>query len=130
MPTTLITGGGFLGQRLAHALAAQGHTLRVLDVAPAPSGALPPACAWHVGDVGDFDTVEVIVDGATVATLPVTAADADPGNPAIRWQRTIPVDVAAAGSWVVVAAHGAGDLAPVHPGRAAFGVTNPIFLRR
>lgn len=78
----------------------------------------------------DVDTVEVIVDGETVAMFTVGPADADPRNPAIRWQRAIPVDVAGVGSWVVIAAHGADDLAPVHPGRAAFGVTNPIFLRR
>lgn len=78
----------------------------------------------------DVDTIEVVVDGETVATIPVTASDADPLNPALRWQDVVPVDVAANGSWVVVAAYGGDDLAPVFPGRAAFGVTNPIFLRR
>lgn len=78
----------------------------------------------------DVDQVEIIVDGETVATLPVAAADADPTNPAVRWRRTVPVDVAPGGSWVVVAATGEGDLTPVHPGRAAFGATNPIFLNR
>ncbi|HUQ07879.1 MAG TPA: CehA/McbA family metallohydrolase [Kofleriaceae bacterium] len=78
----------------------------------------------------DVDTVEVVVDGETVMTIPVTAGDADPQNPVIRFQRAIPVDVATAGSWVVVAAYGGDDLAPVFPGHGAFGVTNPIFLRR
>jgi nucleoside-diphosphate-sugar epimerase len=32
----LITGGGFLGQRLARGLLGGGHAVRVLDVAPAP----------------------------------------------------------------------------------------------
>ena len=78
----------------------------------------------------DVDTVEVIVDGEVADAFTVTAADADPRNPASRWRRAVAVDVAPAGSWVVIATTGAGDLAPVHPGRAAFGVTNPIFLRR
>ena len=42
----------------------------------------------------------------------------------------VPVPVAAAGSWVVFAVHSDAMLEPVHPGRTAFGVTNPIFLRR
>ncbi len=78
----------------------------------------------------DVDTLEVVVDGETVATIPITPGDADPLNPVVRWQDVVPVDVAAGGSWVVVAAYGSDSLAPVHPGRAAFGVTNPIFLRR
>ena len=78
----------------------------------------------------DVDTVEIVVDGETADMFTVTAADADPTNAARRWHRTVAVDVAAGGSYVVVAAHGDRDLAPVHPGRAAFGVTNPIFLQR
>ncbi|HVV86264.1 MAG TPA: CehA/McbA family metallohydrolase, partial [Kofleriaceae bacterium] len=78
----------------------------------------------------DVDTVEVIVDGETVATIPVTDDDADPMNPAVRLHRSIPVDVASGGSWVVVAATGGDDLSPVHPGKATFGVANPIFLSR
>jgi hypothetical protein len=78
----------------------------------------------------DVDTIEIIVDGETAMTINVQASDADPQNPVVRFQRAIPVDVAAAGSYVIVAAYGGDDLAPVHPGRAAFGVANPIFLRR
>lgn len=78
----------------------------------------------------DVDTVDVAVDGEIVDSFTVTPADADPQAPAVRWHKQVAIDVAAGGSWVVVAAHGDRDLAPVHPGRAAFGVTNPIFVRR
>ena len=78
----------------------------------------------------DVDSLDVVVDGETVDTIAIAPADADPTDPAVRWHRTIAVDVAPAGSWIVVAAYGDRDLAPVHPGREAFGVTNPIFLRR
>ena len=49
----LVTGGGFLGQRLAHALQAGGHAVCVLDVAPAPS----PDLDWQRGDVSLLDDV-------------------------------------------------------------------------
>jgi hypothetical protein len=78
----------------------------------------------------DVDAIDVVVDGETVMTIPVQPSDADPLNPALRFQRSIPVDVAAGGSYVIVAAYGDEDLAPVHPGREAFGVANPIFLQR
>lgn len=76
----------------------------------------------------DVDAIDVVVDGVTVDTIPVLPGDADAGNPAIRWQGTIPVQVRAAGGFVVIAAYGDSALAPVHPGRAPFGVTNPIFV--
>ncbi len=78
----------------------------------------------------DVDELEVHVDGTLADTIPILPGDADPQNPAMRWSDTVTVDVAAAGSWVVVHAKGDSDLSPVHPGRESFGVTNPIFLRR
>lgn len=78
----------------------------------------------------DVDAIDVVVGGVTVATVPVTPADADPLNPVVRWQDVVQVDVPVGGSWVVVAAYGDADLSPVHPGRRPFGATNPIFLAR
>ena len=73
-------------------------------------------------------SLEVIVDGVTTATLPLTAvSSSEPGK---RYEAT--VDVAPAQSsarhWVVFHAKGDGDLSPVHPGRKPFAVTNPIFF--
>jgi hypothetical protein len=76
------------------------------------------------------DAIDIVVDGVTVDTITVTPEDADPTHPAVRYQAEIPVDVAATGSYVIIAASGDEALDPVHPGRMPFGVTNPIFLAR
>jgi hypothetical protein len=76
----------------------------------------------------DVTGIDVIVDGTTVDTIPVMPGDADPQNPAIRWQGQIPVTVRAAGGYVIIAAFGSAPLEPVHPGHTPFGVTNPIFV--
>jgi hypothetical protein len=76
----------------------------------------------------DVDTIEVIVDGVTVDTIPVMANDADPSNPVIRWKGAIPIQVQATGGFVIIAAYGGTNLAPVHPNKKPFGVANPIFV--
>ncbi|MBA3462759.1 MAG: CehA/McbA family metallohydrolase [Deltaproteobacteria bacterium] len=76
----------------------------------------------------DVDAIDVVVDGETVDTIPVMPGDADPANPAIRWRGQVPVQVRAAGGFVVIAAYAQRTLEPVHPGRTPFGVTNPIFV--
>lgn len=78
----------------------------------------------------DVDALEIVVDGETVATIDILPGDADPIDPVIRFVRDIPVDVAAEGSWVVVAAYGDEPLDPVHPGRVPFAVSNPIWIER
>lgn len=76
----------------------------------------------------DVDAIDVVVDGETVDTIPVMPGDADPTNPAIRWRGQLPVQVRAAGGFIVIAAYAQRTLEPVHPGRTPFGVTNPIFV--
>lgn len=78
----------------------------------------------------DVDSFDVVVDGATVERIDILPTDADPLEPTIRLDRMVTVDVASAGSYVIVAAYGDADLEPVHPRRTPFGVSNPIFLRR
>ena len=73
-------------------------------------------------------TVEVIVDGQSVQTVPVgTAVGSGPGN---RFELTIDVQptTSKARHWVSFHAAGTGDLAPVHPGRPPFAFSNPIFF--
>ena len=75
----------------------------------------------------DVDSLEVIVDGTTTETLPI-AAPVDPTNP-VRFDDVVEVDVAAAGSFVVLHASGA-DTPDIAYGDQPFAVSNPIFLTR
>jgi hypothetical protein len=72
--------------------------------------------------------LEVIVNGETLATEPLLPQES-PG-PAKRYRNEIKVkrDPGKAHNWVVIHARGEGDLAPLHPGRRPFAVSNPIFL--
>jgi hypothetical protein len=76
----------------------------------------------------DVDAIDIVVDGETIDTIAILPGDADPQNPAVRFEKDVAVPVAAGGSYVIVAAYGDSSLEPVHPGRMPFGVTNPIFL--
>jgi len=76
----------------------------------------------------DVSSIDVVVDGTTVDTIPVMPGDADPQNPAIRWKGQVPVMVRSTGGFIVIAASGTQPLEPVHPGEKPFGVTNPIFV--
>lgn len=75
-------------------------------------------------------SLEVIVDGLTTQTLPLVAL-AGPG-PAKKYEATVDVQAPAQSKprhWVVFHAKSdAADLAPLHPGRKAFAVSNPIFF--
>jgi hypothetical protein len=85
------------------------------------------AASW----IGDLTGLEVIVDGTTVETIPITEADRDPTDPTVRLRATgVSVPVDASGSWAVFHVGSDEDLAPLHPGRAPFAVSNPVFLTR
>jgi hypothetical protein len=110
-----------------------------LDVT-GPGGATPGEDASGAGTTATFevivraatwidvDRLEVIVDGATTETIPITAGDADPLEPTIRARMTIETDVAAGGSFVIF--HAAGDDAFDANGHRPFAVSNPIFVSR
>ena len=75
-------------------------------------------------------SLEVIVDGLTTQTLPLTPL-AGPG-PGKKYELTVDVQPPAQSKprhWVVFhAKSGAADLAPLHPGKKAFAFSNPIFF--
>ncbi|MBX7194648.1 MAG: CehA/McbA family metallohydrolase [Sandaracinaceae bacterium] len=74
----------------------------------------------------DVDQLEIIVDGTTLTTMPLTMG----ADPVLRFEGDVMVPVAAAGSWVVVHASSSNDMALLHPGREPFAVSNPIFFQR
>jgi len=76
----------------------------------------------------DVTSIQVVVDGAIVDTIPVMPSDADPGNPVVRWNKRLMVLTRATGGFVVIAAYGDKPLEPVHPMKSPFGVTEPIFV--
>lgn len=64
----LITGGaGFIGSHVAEQLAAAGHAVRVLDLAP-PRADLPDGVEHVVGDVRDADAVRAALRGVTAVS--------------------------------------------------------------
>ena len=66
----LITGGaGFIGSHVAEQLAAAGHAVRVLDLAP-PRADLPDGVEHVVGDVRDADAVRAALRGVTAVPAP------------------------------------------------------------
>jgi hypothetical protein len=72
------------------------------------------------------DTLEVIVNGETVATEPLAPVGMGPAKEFVN-QVTVPIP-SGPRSWVIFHAKGPSDLSPVHPGKDAFAVSNPIFL--
>lgn len=88
---------------------------------PVPFTVTAAAPSWL-----DVDpNVEVIVDGKTVATQPLTADVQTVGK---HWHATVNVDRPAGAHWVIFHVKGKGDLAPLHPGKNAFAMSNPIFF--
>jgi hypothetical protein len=91
---------------------------------PLPVEVTVQAATWV-----DVTSIQVVVDGTIVDTIPVMPTDADPTNRAVRWNKRLPmVQTRATGGFVVIAAYGTKPLEPVHPGKSAFGVTEPIFV--
>lgn len=79
--------------------------------------------SWLIGD-----TLETIVNGVTVSTEPLLPIGAGPSNRFMN-QVVVKLDPAAEHNWVVFHAKGEGDLAPLHPGKKPFAVSNPVFLK-
>ena len=117
---SVVSGGVYVSAKIGNAkpgdtVTGAGNTMNV-DI-------VVRAATWI-----DVDTIEVVVDGAVIDTIPIMPGDADPQDATIRWTGSIPVQPVATGGFVVVAAYGDKTLEPVHRGRKPFGVTNPIFV--
>lgn len=105
-----------------------------------PGGERPGATVMTAGGSATFlvtvqapswiaaNTLETIVNGKTVAMEPLLPIGAGPAKKFAN-QVTVKLDPGAAHNWVVFHAKGETDLAPLHPGRRPFAVSNPVFLK-
>ncbi len=111
-----LTVTGPAGEGPGDTISTGGNPVPLSVVVEAPSWVSPP------------DVLEVIVDGDTVETLPLVA---EPGaGTAQRFVANVTVTPtsSSAQSFVVLHVRGTGDLAPLHPGKKPFAVSNPILL--
>jgi hypothetical protein len=92
---------------------------------PPGSGSVPFKITIGAPSFIDADpNVEIIVDGKSVGTAPLTPDVVTIGK---HWTATANVDRSGK-HWVVFHVKGKGDLSPLHPGRNAFAMSNPIFF--
>lgn len=70
------------------------------------------------------DELEVIVSGETTLVEPLVPTGDATSN---RYVSQVTVDVQS-GQWVLFHARSGRDLSPLHPGRSAFAVSNPVFV--
>lgn len=117
--SSFVSGGIFLDVSVAGAGPGQS-----VSTQPSPTVSVTVQAATWIS----VDWIEVVVDGQVVDTIAVTPGDADPQNPVIRYSAEIPIAPGGTNSYVIIAAYGETDLAPVHPTRVPFAVSNPIFL--
>jgi hypothetical protein len=116
---SVISGGVYVDARIGAA--------RSVDTVTGAGSPMMVDVLVRPATLNDVDTLEVVVDGQTADTIPIMPGDADPADPAVRWRGAIPVQVRAAGGFVVIAAYGDRKLEPVHD-KKPFGVANPIFV--
>lgn len=76
------------------------------------------------------ESLETIVDGISVSTQPLVPLPILDPNGGHRYTTTVQVTPTDSRPrhWVVFHAKGANDLAPLHPGKKPFAVSNPIFF--
>lgn len=105
-----------------------------------PGGERPGATVMTAGGTATFvvtvqapswiaaDTLETIVNGKTLSVEPLLPLGVGTAKTFVN-QVTVTLDPKAAHTWVVFHAKGETDLAPLHPGRRPFAVSNPVFLK-
>lgn len=75
----------------------------------------------------DATDLEVIVNGESQTTEPLAPLGTGTGKMFVN-QVNVTLDTSRE-SFVIVHAKGVKDLAPLHPGRKPFAVSNPIFFK-
>ena len=72
----------------------------------------------------DASDLEVLVDGQTQLVEALKPVATTVGK---RWENVVTLERGTKPRFVVFHAKGKGDLAPLHPGRRAFSVSNPVW---
>jgi len=75
------------------------------------------------------DALETIVNGQSLGMTPLLPLGGGPGKKFVN-EVKVPLDGAKTRNWVVFHVRGESDLAPLHPGRKPFAVSNPFFLEK
>jgi hypothetical protein len=77
----------------------------------------------------DATKLEIIVNGESKSVEDLMPMGVGTAKKFVN-QVTVNLDPARPGNWVMFHAKGEKDLAPLHPGRRPFAVTNPFFLEK
>jgi hypothetical protein len=75
------------------------------------------------------DALETIVNGESLGMTPLMPLGSGPGKMFVN-EVKVQLDPAKPRNWVVFHVRGESDLAPLHPGRKPFAVSNPYFLEK
>lgn len=98
------------------------------DAVPFPGGTADFTVTVQCPSWVDADTLEVIVNGETVSEEPLLPIGAGPGK---RFVNTVSLALPAGPrAYVLFHAKGDADLAPLHPGKRPFAMSNPILFQR
>jgi len=98
------------------------------DILDAPSGSADVHVVVQAPLWVAADRLRVFVDGVETDTITLDASTADPANPVVRYDDTVPVETDGDDGWVVFAAEGDTEMDPVVMRRLPFGMTNPLYL--
>lgn len=98
------------------------------DAVPFPAGNADFTVTVRCPSWVDADTLEVIVNGETVSEEPLLPVGAGPGKTFVNSvSLALPAGPRA---YVLFHAKGDADLAPLHPGKRPFAMSNPILFQR
>jgi len=100
-----------------------------MDVKVAADGSAAFTVTVQAANFIGAESLETIVNGKTVSVEPLMPLGGGTAKKFVN-QVKVQIDATRPRTWVLFHAKGAGDLAPLHPGRKPFAASNPFFLRK